>query len=182
MILNLNEFCKLYKINVPHALEQKYYFDLLQKSNQYSNLQDLILNFEDWEKEISSDISNIKYKCLEQIKEKLQSLNCYQELNNFKPPHSFWTQFDFRSKYMDQHWISLDIKSANYTALKYFDSTNELPELWDDFLFDLRIPYSLHQSKSFRQMVFGNLNPKQTQKLIFSLFTSPLKSELNSYI
>ena len=191
MISDITEFCKLFKIHVPVAQEQEYYFSQLQKSPQYDWLADMVLEFERWEREllqIDSKVEKEKYKYLNQVVDRLRAAQAYTAINSSSLPPKTQDQFDrrqddinliFALKTMNIHFVSIDVKSANYTLFSRYDSENKLCSNWKDYILDLPVP--LQKSKSFRQVVFGNLNPKRTQKLIFSDLTLKVKEKIDAY-
>jgi len=68
--------------------------------------------------------------------------------------------------YCDKRLVSIDIRSANFISMRHYDaelvlnceSFEELVSMFTD------IEY-LKKSKSIRQVIFGNLNPKRQQKI-----------------
>ena len=63
------------------------------------------------------------------------------------------------------YFISYDIPKANYFVLKDFDHENEFPETWEIFCYQNGVPFIFSISKMFRQIVFGNTNPRKFQKI-----------------
>lgn len=196
MISDINEFCKLYKVHIPVPNEQEYYFSLLQQSTQFSFLSETISNFENWEEEmkISGEIlKKKKFKYQENLIKKLSETFSYRNslgrntLSDHDSSSESFSFIDSRKENLNKHLVSFDIKSANYSLFKYFgsnkelpNSCKELPNSWNEFVIENNLPAALQKSKSFRQVIFGNLNPKKTQKLIFSELTIPLKSKIDS--
>lgn len=182
MISDINEFCKFFKVHVPVHSEQEYYFEQLKKSNEYFWLTDAILSFQEWEKELQEKnlkIGEEKRKYLELLISVLKTSRVYN-LSLVEDKNERESFFDLRKENLNRHWFSIDLKSANFTLFKFLDSENELPSSWDELLKLHNIPNVLHKSKSFRQVVFGNIKPKQTQKLIFSKLTSQIKSRIDT--
>lgn len=60
------------------------------------------------------------------------------------------------------HFVSIDIRSANWTALKMFDK-DELPATWAEFCSSMNLPRVFAESKYCRQVVFGYISPKRLQ-------------------
>jgi len=61
-------------------------------------------------------------------------------------------------------FFSCDIREANYTVIRYFDDDNIFPETWAKFCKSQNVHPAIAESKSFRQMVFGHLNPGRIAK------------------
>ncbi|MEM7354015.1 MAG: hypothetical protein AAF657_24650, partial [Acidobacteriota bacterium] len=61
--------------------------------------------------------------------------------------------------------ISLDIVQANFSVLRSFDKEEALGASWRDFGARQDLDPALIESKSLRQILFGNLNPKRSQRL-----------------
>lgn len=121
----------------------------------------------------------------EAYKESVENLSNYMEMyNKFKDDvigfiknHDSYSEFsnkhyDFRSVpsinlYTEDHcgkWISIDLVSANFGVLRKFDSSIvKDADSYKSFveMFDNGELFS--ESKSTRQVIFGNLNPKKLQ-------------------
>jgi hypothetical protein len=70
----------------------------------------------------------------------------------------------YRPEWNGAYMISLDMISANFSSLKYYN-----PALvrnctsWNEFLSQFTSIKYFHESKFFRQLVFGSLNTKKQQ-------------------
>ena len=64
-------------------------------------------------------------------------------------------------------YISIDLRSANWVALKHYDPNhiNELGSDYIDFLSKFNLPKVFLHSKYLRQFIFGNVNPKRLIKV-----------------
>lgn len=170
----IKELTKLYSdIKIPYAPEYEYYLGLLVEyddklsSKISAYIQQVILNpdFNPSKEKFSySDI------IIDFIKENwLQQLNDYDYEINF-PNHKNNSEFDENKIY-----TSMDIKSANWTVFKTICNLNKS---WEEFAQTLGVPEYLIQSKQFRQIIFGNLNPKRQasiQKNIISNLYNEIK-------
>lgn len=170
--MDYKEFSKMFKISVPVEKHFDYYIETLSKSPEFKHLPELVeefKEFQEWVKENGHEhIGRYKKNCLSQIKNKIETTIAYQNFNDYD-----YSTFDFKT--LDQRFvksgnmfISIDIKSANFSTMKTFDEENELGESWEDLCLDLMIHPLLIKSKSFRQVVFGNLNPKRNGKIQLS--------------
>lgn len=170
-IKDIDEFCKLYKINIPIESEFEYYIDILKKSDEYknslSNIIEKFINLENWISEHEyKNIKEYKNKCLDALKDYIISTETYKNLQNAKLPGTKMISRDHLNQLEDgQILLSLDFKSANYNVLKTFseEGTNELFDNWSSLCGKFDIHEALVNSKSFRQIVFGNTNPGRLQ-------------------
>jgi len=189
-INDIEEFTKLFKVTIPVESEFEYYIDTLKQSKEYSNKLtanlSLYLSLEEFvEKNGYKSVREYKKKCLDTLKDYILSTNAYANLLSAPlPTQKLETKTLINSVEPHQYLVSLDFKSANYSALKMFQNPgeDELGTDWEDLCSRFNIHECLVKSKSFRQIVFGNTNPKrlqtfqhvQTLKLV-----EHLKKELN---
>jgi len=163
------EFAKMFKISVPVDTLFDYYIETLSKSPEFSHLPALVeefKGFEKWVKEHGYEhIGRYKKECLSKIKHHIEhsvAYTCFQEYDYSS--HEFRT-LDQRFVKSGSMFISIDIKSANFSTMKTFDVDNELGKSWEELCISLMIYPTLVKSKSFRQVVFGNLNPNRNGKI-----------------
>jgi len=168
--MNIKEFTKLFKINIPIEEYLDYYIETLNESKEFSDLKNLIIRFEQYEKYVNGlDIKLDDYKMKIAFKTILpffQENEKYKELEKFyiNNHNSFnLTSKDELFKNNGRILISFDFKSSNYNVIRSFN--NSLPETWQELLQKLNIHPVLSESKSFRQLVLGNLNPKMLNKI-----------------
>lgn len=172
-INDIEEFCKLYKINIPVEAEFDYYVKTLKKSKEFDSidkhkLQDNIDSFVELEKFVSengySSVREYKNKCLDTLKDYILSTKAYKTLLELPMPASKMSTKDHVNQTQEYDTLlSIDFVSANYSVLKSFDTDNELEKGWKDLCNKFNVHPSLSNSKSFRQIVFGNTNPKRLQ-------------------
>ena len=169
-IKDIEEFCKLFKINIPMESEFEYYFDLLKMSKEYypgelDKKYSIFCQLE--ELAIEKGYANaFKYKMseIDWLKTCIMASDAYKDLNSVELPKTKLYSRDWLSQVSDgQYLISLDFVSANYSVLKTFDLNNSLSDNWAEYCKVKAIPEALIHSKSFRQVVFGNTNPKRLQ-------------------
>lgn len=77
-------------------------------------------------------------------------------VNIFKKSDFVKKDFDYTSNSGD--YLSIDIKEANWSVLSDFGN---LHITWEEFLKGMDTHKFLNQSKKFRQIIFGELNPKR---------------------
>jgi len=169
-INNIDEFCKLYKINIPVKEDFDYYIETLLRSPEYS-AEDLNKKFNDFalfelyaEKNNFLSVSKLKMYCLDTVADYIKSTSAYASLQEKELPKKALNTKDWTSTVEETDLLmSIDFRSANYSVLKTFDNANELKGSWRELCESLLIPEALIESKSFRQLVFGNTNPKRLQ-------------------
>lgn len=160
---DLTEFSKLFKVRIPVEEHAEYYFGLLRQSTEYAELDTWIRSFEDMENSLTAPVASFKRQALDKLKGMIGASNAYIRFNNFLIPEVKPVQVLDRNKF--KAFISLDIEKANWNVLKFFDTNKELPESWAALCDSLGLPQALGISKSYRQVVFGNLNPKRTARI-----------------
>lgn len=174
-ISDVTEFTKLFKVNIPIEEDFNYYVRTLTKSREFGHpnhkLDRAIDSFIDLENYVSengySNVREYKNKCLDTLKDYILSTNVYGALQSTpltgmkmatKNAIGQVGEFDIL--------ISFDFMSANYSILKSFQvevDDDELEESWEALCEKFNIHECLIMSKSFRQIVFGNTNPKRLQ-------------------
>lgn len=95
---------------------------------------------------------------------RIKESQTYADFNDFALSTSHPTMNHIK-QHLGELMFSIDIKKANYTILKSIDAYGDMCNSWDQLCAKLEIDKALRLSKSFRQMVFGNLNPKRNQRL-----------------
>jgi len=167
---NLEDFQKLFKVNFPLEEHHEYYMETLMKSPFYAGIGALAKEFEQYEKDIEDEgfKSTISYKLdhvLPKMKEYIKSTKAYYKLLEIEAHHPRLRKKDVLKHNDDTYLISIDFTAANYNALKSFDSEGEMYGSWEELCSALDVHPLLAKSKSFRQLVFGNTNPKRLGKV-----------------
>lgn len=169
-IKDIDEFTKLFKINIPVQEEFDYYIETLKKSNEYSKLDSQVKDFIELEQWVIDNgyesIRHYKMKTLDLLKEYIEKTSAYSLLQNKELSSIKAEKKDALNQIKEnQLLLSLDFRSANYSVLKTFDNPqqDELKEGWEALCSFLGVHKTLANSKSFRQLVFGNTNPKRLQ-------------------
>jgi hypothetical protein len=90
----------------------------------------------------------------------------------YSPKYEHHKQNIYTSKFAGSQIISIDIKKANFTALKIRDEQTEHrgsilngANTWSEFLNRYTTREYYHKSKQLRQVIFGNLLPKRQQSI-----------------
>ena len=175
-INNISEFQKLFKINIPYEAQVDYYVETLCKSEVFMfRLPDLMENFSKYESDIeASEFESIKKYKLNYAMPKLinyiKNSKAYASLMEWELPDDveLFRKDGYKIDENDgSYFLSIDFSSANFSTFKLFDTKahNEMKDTWQDLCESLDIHPVLARSKSFRQYVFGNVNPKRIGKV-----------------
>lgn len=172
-ISDLDEFSKLFKINIPINKHFDYYLNTLVKSKEYAHLYALVDDFAKLESfaKFEGYTTAKSYKldfAFPRLVKYIEESHVYNVIQNFQfiENKQLATKDDFKRTVGQNYWyISFDISKANYSSFKLLDEKNEMMGSWDELCSSLDIHPTLVKSKSFRQVVFGNTNPKRLQKL-----------------
>ena len=170
-------FVKLFDLNVPSLEHFDYYISQLQKTSKFKDIRLFLELYKDAEHIIGEDAYEFRKNKSEEIIEFIKSTNAYNELcydkNLVDFPTSNTIQYDEKLKY-----ISIDLRSANWVALKNYDPAhiNELGNTYEDFLSKFNLPEVFIHSKYLRQFIFGNVNPKRLIKVQRNLIQEIVRS------
>lgn len=187
-IKDIDEFEKLFKINVPVKEHLSYYLNTLSCSKEYSDIYNTFNKFI----QLEEDVEKLGYKsvksykldyALPKILNYLKGTVAYSNIQTSDIKGEFFSK-DLVKESAGNYWfLSIDISKANYSTFKYMDTTGKgLFSSWEELCNELDIHPILASSKSFRQIVFGNTNPNRLQRIQHSLVmkgVSFLKQELN---
>lgn len=161
---DIRSFCKLFELNIPDYQHFDYYISQLSKLDKYHNIYDLIELYKRAES-VTDDIYQFKIEKSNQIIDFIKSTRAYGELNedNLIPDLPTTKNFVYSE---DNRYLSIDIKKANWYILKKYDPEflNELGDSYELLLTKFGLPEVFHYSKTLRQFIFGNLNPKRQIK------------------
>ena len=95
------------------------------------------------------------------INDKLDSLNQHNWKFNNVAKHNVY-QLDNLNRLM----LSIDMKKANYQALKWYSKDLVMnTETFDEFISKFTNEEYFKHAKKFRQVIFGNTNPKRQQRI-----------------
>ena len=182
---DIRSFVKLFDLHVPSYEDFDYYKNQYAKLNQWKNIDELVKMYEQAESEIE-DVFAYKIAKVDEVVNFLKGTRAYNELNddNLIPDLPVNKNFEFEE---GKKYVSIDLKMANWQVLKKYDPDflNELGDTYSDLLNKFNIHPIFHQSKHFRQYIFGNVNPKRQvraqrvmiQDLINALSNHNLKVE-----
>ncbi len=157
-------FCKLMDISVPEYEHFDYYINQFSKLEKWKNIKDLIKIYEESEEKYGN-LYEYRLKKSNEIINYLKSTRAYNELqdDNLIPDYPTTKNFEYSE---DKKYISIDIKKANWIALKKYDPefAPELGNSYEDFIAKFDVPEIFNHSKQLRQYIFGNINPKRQGK------------------
>lgn len=157
-------FVKLFNLNVPVIEHLDYYLEQMSKTIKYKDIK-YLKSLYDSEVIGIDNFLDFKNNKSREIIEFLKGTNAYNELLYDKSLIDYPTAKSIEYK-EGVNYLSIDIKSANFSALKRYDiPLNELGENYFEFLSKFTVPNVLIQSKYLRQFIFGNLNPKKIIKV-----------------
>lgn len=148
----------------------EYYLDLFQKHFKARDKFQLLLSaleaFEDEE-----SFHKAVHKFIDEIVLYISSKQEYVEfgkidMNQFKAKIQPIKGNIYIEPNVDKKFISIDLKSANFQALRYANPMLvDVRDSYDDFVRKFSsIPY-MTQSKRLRQVILGNLNPSRQQAI-----------------
>lgn len=166
---DIGEFQKLFKVTFPVEEHYQYYIDTLMKSPFYAGIGNVVKEFQEYEIDVIEEgyKSAKSYKLdfvLPKMKNYILKTKAYERLQSREIMAKLRTKDNLRNN-DNTYLISIDFKSANYSALRTLDQEGELFNSWEELCSALDIHSTLAKSKSFRQFIFGNTNPKRLQRI-----------------
>lgn len=161
---DIKGFCKIFDISVPDHDHFDYYVSQLSRLRKYSDIRELMSLYEKAEDEIG-DLYEYRMKKSNEIIEFLQTTRAFNDLtlDNLIKDYPVSKTFKYEE---GKKYLSIDMKKANWSILKSYDPTfvNELPDSYEELLDKFGMPEVFKRSKSLRQYIFGNINPKRQGK------------------
>ena len=170
---DIREFCKLFKISMPMYEHFDYYIDLTYRSGVNKLIYEDINGFNEYVRFVKeeTDYDNVvKYKlnfALPRMVKFIKETKAYSRAEEFSSglaKQEFQSR-DYRKKTYDKPCVSLDFTKANFSMIKNFDQEDEISSSWEMNLVNQGVNPFLAKSKSFRQYVFGNTNPKMLARI-----------------
>lgn len=169
-------FCK--DCNIPLRLYQEPYFmDRLKLYDKFYGTMDKWNIFTSelvkyhCGQDYLEEYNHVKDQAIEYIKSSwaYKMFNA-EDMNNFKVTHERLPAKDiFKSTNDGRTFISIDMKKANFSALKYYGETIGYSmfgypgtvHMWEDFLCKFTSNDHILNSKYIRQVILGNCNPRK---------------------
>lgn len=161
---DIKGFCKLMDLSIPEYAHFDYYINQISKVEKFKNIYEMIRIYELAEAE-HSDLYQFRMDKSNEIINFIKSTRSFQELNDDNLISDYPTTKNFVYD-ENKKYLSVDIRKANWTILKKYDPDflNELGDSYEELLNKFNLPEIFHHSKSLRQFIFGNLNPKRQIK------------------
>lgn len=166
-IQDIQTFSKLFKLPIPLHREVDYYLQTLARSAQFEDMATLRAEFESFEARLQQrqmGAAQYRNQCNERLVKFIGATEAYKRFEDAPLP-ARPSRKDDRRRFHGQVWLSIDLRKANYHTLRRFDDDGELGQSWEALLEEQGVDRALSHSKSFRQIIFGNLNPKRSQRL-----------------
>jgi len=169
----LKRFVKDYSLPIQIVREPyfSYYLDLydsyLNTKQKYLLLCDTVESL-GGEENFFEQYHKIKDEVLSAIKQQ----PIFEEFNSSKleafnvPRHQYCRHDVFNLANVGRIFVSIDLKKANFNAMKYYSKSLVLDyDTYDDFMRNFTDLSYMIESKYIRQVIFGNLNPKKQIKI-----------------
>ncbi len=166
-------FCKDCNIPIkiydePYFTDRLELFDKFYKTKEKWNMFINELGKYNCEQDYFEEYNRVKDAAIESIK----NSECYkrfnkEDMNKFAVVHKNLPNKDiFRPTNNGRIFISIDMKKANFSSLKYYeDSIGESifgwASTWEDFIKSFTDNKHIINSKYIRQVILGNCNPKR---------------------
>lgn len=162
-------FCK--ESNIPISIYEEPYFSermelygrVLKIEPKWQRFLDSLKEYET-EEDYYEDYSRVKETMIEYIKNKpeFQAFN-NMDMNLYKAKNQNYKSRDVYKGSNDGMWfISIDMVTANYTSLNYYDSSIfDNTNNWEEFMSQFTKNQHFIQSKYMRQVIMGTCNPSR---------------------
>lgn len=169
MNVDWTAFKKMFKVPIPVDEYAYYYIGQLARSPEFAHLPALLIDFVSWQTRINGNPKVARKASSERLIEYLKGTTAFGKLQindvlyrEIKYQHTM-QRVDRRGEFFDGRWIvSIDLAQANFHTFRSLG----LPfDTWEDLCASQEIDPLLAKSKTFRQMVFGHLCPKQNQRV-----------------
>lgn len=177
MIRDIKEFSRMFRIRIPYHREFDYYIRVLSKSPEYAGILALVDEFQALEEEAKKQdvsVGSYKMESVKTVKEFLAGTEAFTRMSE-SDLSGTTSKIDRLNEHDTRFLVSFDLVKANYATLFAFDEKDQIPEDWTDLLGELNLHPILGRSKSFRQLVFGGLEPKKQQALQASIIEGVLE-------
>jgi hypothetical protein len=169
----LKRFIKDYKLPIQIIQEPyfTYFVDLYDKQyntkSKINLLTDALSKFESEDKFLSN-----YYVIRDNIIKTIEATEIYKEFNSVNMDKYnvdnkvVGAKNIFKKTNVDKFFISIDLKKANFQAMKYFSKDLVLGcETYNELISKFTDLEYMKESKYLRQVIFGNINPKRQVKI-----------------
>jgi hypothetical protein len=172
MIRDIEEFRRLFRVNIPVAEHAAYYLETLARSPEYAGLPALADRFAAFERRLAergATVGAYKHEQLDALRDALAGTPAFKRMCAAVPAGALPTR-NRLAEHAGAWFVSLDLREANFSVLRLHDDEGALGEgRWADYCAARGVDPVLAESKSFRQLVFGHLEPKKAQKIQHAL-------------
>ena len=146
------------QIRIPYLEEAQYYLDVLAHKMDISSI---LKNMKDCIEE-HGEIGSYKMRKFDEIVAHFKESGMMEQFNNV-PLYEHKSDYpkQFNNWKEDKVYISMDVNEANWSIFKHAIGS-DLPK-WTEFVKQFDLHPFIAESKSYRQLVFGNLNPSRQQ-------------------
>lgn len=161
---------KLYpEFKIPVKKHAEYYIDTLIKYMCVSfRTRDLFLDYVKNDNRSTNDLSKQIIEHFAPYTERLNNIDMTDIGKGYE-------QLEFSNYDPNRLYISIDLISANWQSFKHILKL-DLPEKWNEYVeSEFKFHKFISESKSFRQNIFGNTNPKRLQKIQQGMMLDILK-------
>ena len=186
----LNRFCKDFKIPITifeepiFSYQKELYNDYYGLDSKFELLEKEIAKF-DTEEQFLENLFTVRDMIITETKK----LDAYQEfismdMNKFAIKSDVSAKDIFKADNVGKTFLSIDLRKANFQALKYVNSDLVFgADTYEDYIDKFTDSEYLKQSKYLRQVIFGNMNPRRqttVEKFLIScIFNTIIQSDVN---
>ena len=168
-------FIKDFSLPIP-VFEDEYFNYFCDLYNEYFGIFEKIGYLNECINNINEDFFVYYNKLRDQIINTIKDLDIYQEFNSFEMK-KYDKKFSdciiqiknkelYTTENVGKKFYSIDLKKANYHAMKWYSEDLILnSESYEDMISNFTDFEYFKKSKYFRQVLFGNLNPKRQQSI-----------------
>ena len=182
-------FCKESGIPInifvePYFMERVIlYQQFYQSFDKYITFVKECLKHYNNEDEYFADYNRVKDEAINFIKSTRGYSNFLEEdMAKFKVETKITSKDIFRPANDKHYFISIDMKKANFSALRYYDSSMfDDCSKWEDFIKKFTDNAHLINSKYLRQVILGNCNPRRQVTFEKYLMNTILKHILGEF-
>ena len=136
MIRDLEEFRRLFRVNVPVPQHADYYLDTLARSPEFAGLPALRERFVAFEHRLAArgvTVGAYKHEQLGRLRDELAATPAYRRMCAAPPAGALPTRSRL-AEHAGAWLVSLDIREANFSVLKLHDDEGALGDgRWADF-------------------------------------------------
>lgn len=154
---DIKGFCKLFNIRVPVYEELEYYLTQLSHIPKYRDIKKMAILYTEMENSVG-DLFDFRMKKSLELLEYIKGTNAYKNISMlYLESLPVNKSIDFKE---GVKYLSIDLSKADWRSYKEYDTDNELFGSYEELMDRFNMSF-LSNSKSFRQIIFGNLNPRK---------------------